>query len=1367
MRKILPVFLFLILVFLTNSSVFAQPLKESQVPEPLRTWIPWVMEGHEEERCPYLQSGDDQRQCAWAGTLQLKLGDQKGSFSQTWEISQKTWVPLPGDKEHPPLNVNVNGQSAKTIREDGKTKIFLGPGNYNISGDFHYDEMPESFSIPPQTGVLRLQVRSESKPFPQMEAGQGLIWLQKDEGEDAGQNRLEIRVHRKLNDEIPFLMTTLLTLNVSGQSREITLKKIFPESFIPMELKSPLPARVENGNQLKLQIKPGEWRIELKGRHQGPVKQLSLGEHSDPWPKEEVWVFEAQNDLRLVWIEGVPSIDPQQTTLPDAWKKLPAYRMRQGETLKFVEKRRGDSDPAPDQLNLYRQWWLDFNGGGFTLHDEISGTLRRSWRLEMNPPVELGRISVDGDDQFITKLPGGKREGIELRQGSLKVSADSRIDEPVRSIPAVGWDNDFNKVSGELNLPPGWTLWAVMGVDQVPGTWVNRWTLLDIFLVLITALTFFKLWGWRWGFLALITFVLTFPELEAPRWIWLALVAGIALLKLIPKGKFHIVLKIYKIGALLILFIITIPFMVSQLRVGLYPALEHPHETMNVTSAPHGRVKRKMKYEKRAADGAPLEEADIQMEEPLLLQKAPMPSGKSGYLRSKIDSGYSQKTVQRQMNLAQQRPGTKVQTGPGLPRWEWNSYSLTWNGPVKKDQSLTFIIFSPWANLLLAFVRVFLLCLLILCVLEIGRDAWKKMLRPKMAMLLLPLLFFVNPVNAQADIPSKEILEELRERLIAEPACFPNCASIAQMNVSATPQELTLRLQMSSDYGAALPLPGSAKEWSPVQVSVDGSSGYLFRDSDGILWLNLSPGVHQVLMSGPLPPQGRIQIALPARPSQVKADLSGWSLEGLRENGLPDSTLVLNRIHQKGVSSDSPLNQAQGGLKPFVRVDRELILGLNWEIETHVERVSPGGTPVVLEVPLLEGESVITQGIRVVSGKALVNMGPNQEEIVWRSVLNESSKIQLVAPEANHYMEWWTLNVSPVWHVDFKGIPSVHPSSDTGAWMPQWRPWPGEKLEISVSRPEGVPGQTLTIDQSLTEVSPGLRYTEINLKFKVRSSLGGQHVLALPEGAELQTVKINGNLQPIRMEQGKITLPVVPGPQSVEIKWQQEGGIRLFFRLPEINLGTPSVNSEIQFKIGNSRWVLFTGGPTMGPAVMFWSLLIVILLFSYGLARLGWTPLKTWHWFLLGIGISQFPEFPVIASLFIAAWLLSLGWRRNTPGMHKFWFDLRQLALLGYTFFAILALFAAIHQGLLGMPEMQIAGNGSTHRLLRWFQDRSENLLKRPWVLSVPLFYYRIAMLAWALWIALALIRWLRWGWESFNQGGVWKSLGVLKKKSL
>jgi hypothetical protein len=72
---------------------------------------------------------------------------------------------------------------------------------------------------------------------------------------------------------------------------------------------------------------------------------------------------------------------------------------------------------------------------------------------------------------------------------------------------------------------------------------------------------------------------------------------------------------------------------------------------------------------------------------------------------------------------------------------------------------------------------------------------------------------------------------------------------------------------------------------------------------------------------------------------------------------------------------------------------------------------------------------------------------------------------------------------------------------------------------------------------------------------------------------------------------------------------------------------------------------------------------------------------------------------------------------------------------------------------------MQIGGNGSNAGHLAWYQDRSAGELPAARVYSVPLFVYRAAMLAWASWLAFALLRWLRWGWESFSEGGLWRPL--------
>ncbi len=121
-------------------------------------------------------------------------------------------------------------------------------------------------------------------------------------------------------------------------------------------------------------------------------------------------------------------------------------------------------------------------------------------------------------------------------------------------------------------------------------------------------------------------------------------------------------------------------------------------------------------------------------------------------------------------------------------------------------------------------------------------------------------------------------------------------------------------------------------------------------------------------------------------------------------------------------------------------------------------------------------------------------------------------------------------------------------------------------------------------------------------------------------------------------------------------------------------------------------------------------------------------------------------------------WLVALGFRRAHPAERRWLFDLGQLALVGWTLTALAILVFAVHEGLMGTPDMQISGNGSSTELLQWFDDRTGPIAEQPYVFSVPMLAYRGAMLAWALWLAVSLLRWLRWGWLSFSEGGFWKS---------
>ena len=60
--------------------------------------------------------------------------------------------------------------------------------------------------------------------------------------------------------------------------------------------------------------------------------------------------------------------------------------------------------------------------------------------------------------------------------------------------------------------------------------------------------------------------------------------------------------------------------------------------------------------------------------------------------------------------------------------------------------------------------------------------------------------------------------------------------------------------------------------------------------------------------------------------------------------------------------------------------------------------------------------------------------------------------------------------------------------------------------------------------------------------------------------------------------------------------------------------------------------------------------------------------------------------------------------------------------------------------------------------IVPWFVDRTASELPRPAILSVPMWVYRTLMFAWALWLVLALLKWLRLAWRAWKANGLWRA---------
>lgn len=1356
---LLPFFTALIICFFPLNAQ-AKRIAEQNIPDTLKPWIGWVLHGHEEKRCPSQYDNENSYRCLWPSRLELEVDNKEGHFSQKWRIFNDDWISLPGEKKFWPQEVKVDGKKASVLEREGRPAVYLEKGEHVLTGRFFWKEMPEAIQLPPESALIDFKIMGKNVDFPNFDS-QGKLWLKglDQRGGEKGkvEDRLDLKIFRRIVDDIPLMMTTRIDMDVAGSHREVLLARAVDDGYIPLHLMSTLPVRIEADGRLRVQVKPGRWSVTLTTRHDGPVYDIPFEGKEGLWVKEEIWAFEAKPSLRMVEIEGGTVVDPQQTTLPDDWRHLPAYRIKAGESLHIVEKKRGDPDPPMDQLELTRDIWLDFDGRGYTLKDSIKGSMRRGWRLEMNAPVKLGRVSIDGRDQFITRMSNESREGVEVRKGAINLQADSRLTRTTWDVP-IAWEQDFQKVGGRLHLPPGWRIFDAGGVDRMPGTWLKSWNLLDFFIVLIIALSFMKLWTRNWGIVALIALVLFYHEAGAPKWIWLHILAAIGLLRVLPQGKARNFMEVYKWLALVVLILMSVPFMVNEIRQGIYPQLEKPWVSA-------GKKPVDAMYEKQLAPepGLVMEEevaTEKFVENRIDKRKRPFSSGRG------VSDIYTDKPYGGDEILHEYDPRATIQTGPGLPDWTWNTFFFRWNGPLEKNQFMKLILIPPFINGLLCFLRVFLLILLILKLAGVGYGGrggslsfggWKT--AGKGAVVVILLLGILRGTAVAGDIPSRELLDELRTKLLETPECAPRCADSQRLYLHASADRLTLRMAVESYAETFIPLPGQVNQWLPDRVQLNGSPAKgLYRNPAGQLWLNVPKGSHEVLMTGPLPKRQSVQIPLPLNPHRVEANVKGWTLEGLHDNGITDGQVQLNRIDsgEKKSGEAGTLLEAST-LPPFVRIERTLRMGLTWQIITRVIRESHPDAAILLEVPLVKGESVTSENVRVKNGKVSVNMPPGGRVMEWASVLEISDQVELKAAENNEWTEIWKLDLSPVWHAEITGIPAIHHQDSRGSWLPEWRPWPGESVTISITRPEGIEGQTLTIDRSLLEVSPGRTATDATLSLSMRSSRGGQHKINLPQGSSLLEVKINNRTQPIRLEEGDLPIPVSPGHQVVFIKWRMPEGMRFNYSTPLVDLGISSVNGRTEIEMPQNRWVLFTKGPTMGPAVLFWGILLVILLISAGLGQITITPLGFRQWMLLGVGLSQLE---VIPAAIVVAWFLLLGLRAKIkPGLSKLTFNSIQTVLVLLTLAALASLFSGISQGLLGHPEMHIAGNGSYGYRLNWFQDRSGNLLPTASVISVPLLVYRFLMLAWSLWIASALISWLKWAWTCFSTNGIWEKV--------
>ena len=1269
------------------------------IPPPLRPWVPWVLDGHEAAGPCYRIDGG--HTCLWLSHLRVETRSRDLRFTLDVATERSELVPLLGDATAWPTEVTVDGTTALlAARADGSPGVLLPRGQWRVRG--RLAAAPDSISVPAGVAIIDLVI--DGQPYPQAQVGpDGRLSLRPPTDDAAAIEGIRVQIYRRLQDGIPLKVTSILRIQAFGAPRNVRLGPALLDGTVVNEITSRWPVRVSEGGIIDVQIQSGSDAIQIDGLLVEPrttvtVPTLSAG----MTVAREVWEWVADPKFRSVEASGLTPLDPSAASLPDGWGTGLTFSGTAGNSLNLEEVLRGETTVAPNQLTLNRNLWLDFDGRGYTIVDRISGTLHKDWRLDYRADGGvLGRVTrvADQRDLTVTSTIEGRR-GVELRRARLDLQAVIRHDSALSHLDIVGWNHDIQTLSVELNAPPGWSLLATKGVDRPQGTWVSSWSPFELFFLFALVIFTFRVVGPLAALIGLAVLVLAHGHGSGSLlFAWANLLASTALLRTATDSRWRTFLMAHRAVVIVGLLIAVGFFVDDRARAAL-----HPQTLRTPSSAPAGIS---------SVSAGP--------------SSQPVYRGKS-------------KPVSYGAQVA-----TMVQTGPGLQNWSWQQWRLVWLDPVPKDHRVVLYWLPPTWNRGLAGLSAILSIAFTVLLLPIRG-------RAVAGFAVLLGLLTVAPSSALADeIPSPELLAELKARLLRSQACEGPCLVTPEMSMALRDRKATLIAEVHAQQNTVFRVPGPASVLSVRAVRIDGrTTQRLIRTEAASIYIGVPEGRHRIEIRAQLADQPSLSLRLDhaTKPKSLSITGTGWRVQGLTAGRVPNDVLQLIR-DTDGARSSKAVRTQRG----WFHLERAVTIHVPWRIRTTIRREN-ATTPDIVRIPLHPDEKVVTEGVRVERGEAIVELPPSVASVAIETQLPMTDGFELIAESGRPWTVTWRVFCSPLWRCRFEGLAPHRSVDDSGVFRPEWKPWPNERMRIHAARPPVAQGATVTIDDVTYEVRPGRRLLSAQLTLDVLSSRGGWHSITLPRNIDVRHLTVDGESFSARPDQGVLSLPLALGRTKLSVAWQQPWSPSIRQRTPAIQLGAPATNIHVRIHREGTRWLLWPFGPRWGPAALFW---IRTGLIVGAAILLGWVfplPLGPLERAVVAFGLSGLDAM-VLLFAFLALLLLANRRRHSPQGVITF-NGLQVLSILA-TVSLVVIVAAGILSALLVPVDMRIRGVESTNNLLEWFVDRVDaTSLPEVGFVSVPMTTWHVLMLLFVGFVTLRIRTWGRWVLDTLTSEGVW-----------
>lgn len=1390
MRKLLV--LSFVFVFLTLTNCFCPVAANSEsgiyVPDQLSGWVEWVKEKHPEWNCA--RAGSEQI-CVWPGSVKYAISKQSLNFGVRVVLDRRGLVPLPFSQSFRPTNVTVtdlagSNVAAQIIRSNQTLGVKLEPGQYKITGQVSFQEIPPEIPVPQEYGWVDVEFDKNLPAFTIVRNNSSIILQQ-----PVLENKIDtvnLTVVRQLVDGLPLLLNTKIRLGVSGRARPMNLGRILPEKFVPIDASASLPYHLSAEGELALQLRGGEFEVNILSAAQQPADEFILAAPSQSeWPKEEVWSFKADAKFRSVEVNGGNSVQPEITQLPSEWHTGASYSFTPGSTVKLKELRRGELTPPPNAISLTREFWPNLKSNGYTVLDKFSGAFYRGTRINSLAENKLGRATIDDSPILITNDKESKLLGVEIRQTNLQLEAVSKV-ESSSKFSAVGWDQTVNRLKWRLNLPPLWRLIYVSG-GQAPGSWFESWSLLHIFAGIVLVVATRLLFGNIVALLLVVALPLNHQEFLAPRMLFIHLVLLFGWKRLLGNDKsFWLTLcnsLVYVTFAALGLqalafsklqltqllfpqlesgtrFITALQFLISSLESSLiaWPlmlvviaavllAVRFVQKSKGIPSligrlllvfvlAAFALIPARIAIEVAFSVLNPvqmessLQESDFEQYESVEKSYSRSISKPSSKLKMNLSGKDEEVAAQNVFSWSNKA----LQSGPALPTWHWKTQTILIDGPVEPSHKINLFVVGELGNRLFSGLRAILIMLALLLV---GRVIFKGVKFPT-AQVAAAFLLFIVPRCSQAEFPNATMLKDLESQLTSKMCDSDQCATILSSQLDLGNNKFELRMQVSADGPAAVTLPGPIDALAPQEVLVDDTeTNALRRSASNFLQLRVSSGVHRVVARGKLPLVEAFSVKFPTEPVSIGVTASDWLVEGLQPAGTaPDGLRFTLRSNSKS-ASNLDVRQKKSELANWYYVTRELLISEQPKLFYTVRRLGSVRAATHFKLPLQPNERITSGDVNVDENNVLINFDAGQEQIHFKGVIPFSTELKLSSIPTPLLSEEWRVICSPIFSCSISGIQPTA-TTQSGQAASVFHPYSGENLLIAVTNLDGLAGASLTIDSATHEVHWGNPLIEASLVSKVRVTQPEAVTFTIPEKATLNSVVVDNISGGYTTEKSKISVLLNPGNHTLSATYQMPSENFVQNSAPPITYSHPLNNISIKLVPPNDRWLIWTGGGSWGPSVLFWSKLLIVIGICLMLQRFSLIPVSARGAVFLGIGVTTLP-FLYMTPIFV--WLVTLQW----PGkLSRLLQPLPRavrvsvVILLGllstYYFYRIVEI------GLVLAPPMLVVGNQSSIYGLRWYFDYVNNSLPTPWFITLPLWCWRVFALAWATWLVIAMLDW-------------------------